>query len=236
MKKIFMLIMIATACSAAAQENTAGQRDLKLIVRNAKGKVTRDLDLTAQIKGTGEMRPLDRFGNAVFRVTDADTLLMLTPRVMYEFPVAGLDSLHVVVNKRARVAGYMQTNGDGNELVNVGYGTVSRYDNTSSVGTLDMKGAQTYSDLRSYMSGRVSGVSFVGNRLIVRGLSNFKMDGDALIVVDGTVMSSFDAANSAIRPSDIASISVLKDSSAAIYGSRGANVVVLITTKKGGDK
>lgn len=221
-----------------AQSQSQELRNLKLVVRNAKGKAMRDIELVAQIKGPGHTaQRLDRFGNRFFRVTDADTLILIVPDNIYEFPLEGLDSLYVVFRNRSKLAGYVPRGGRDDELVNVGYGTVSRRDNTSSVGVLDMKNANIYTDLRSYMEGRVAGVTFVRGQLIIRGINSINSSIEALIVVDGVVMSSFDRVNATLSPGDVASISVLKDAgSTSIYGVRGSNGVVLITTKKGGKK
>ena len=68
------------------------------------------------------------------------------------------------------------------------------------------------------------------SRVVIRGLSTINASSDPLYVVDGVVMENFDLVN----PNDIESIEVLKDASAAaIYGARGANGVILVTTKRG---
>lgn len=241
MKKLLLsACFVAVALCAAAQGTTnPGQtelpeRNLKLMVRNPKGKVVRDIELVAQLKGSREALRLDRFGNRFFRVTDADTLLLMVPGNIYEFPLEGFDSLYVVFRGKSKIAGYVPKSGKA-DLVNIGYGTVPRRSNTSSVSTLDMKGAYAYNDLKSYIQGRVAGVTFDNSgRLLIRGISSINSGIEALIVVDGIVMPSFSAANGTISPHDVASISVLKDAgSTSIYGVRGANGVVVITTKSG---
>ncbi len=115
-----------------------------------------------------------------------------------------------------------------------GYGKVPGRINTTSITQLDMAGSYSYSDLKSYIQGRVPGVRFLGDNLIIRGINSINSSIDALVVVDGVAVSSFADANAMIAPSDVASISVLKDAGATgIYGMRGSNGVVLITTKKG---
>jgi TonB-dependent SusC/RagA subfamily outer membrane receptor len=229
MKKIMLLVTAAVALAAGVQlaAQDAAPRDLKLMVRNSRGKVMRGGPVMVQIKGEGnQMSQLDRFGNASFRVTDADTLTLVAGSSIYEFPVTGFDSLQVVFRNRNRVAGYMADG--GRELLNTGYGTIARRNNTSSVGSLDMQGAENYSTLQEYIKGRVAGVDFVGNSMILRGF------GQPLIVVDGLAKGSFAEVNETIHPNSVAEISVLKDAAASgIYGTRGGNGVVLITTKKG---
>jgi TonB-dependent SusC/RagA subfamily outer membrane receptor len=124
------------------------------------------------------------------------------------------------------------------ETVDTGYGQrVKKNKNTSSVSSVDMRDSYAYSDLKSYMRGRVAGVSFIGDKLVIRGVNSINSDIDALILVDGVPVGSFADANAMINPSDVASISVLKDAGAtSIYGVRGSNGVVLIATKRGNNE
>lgn len=240
MKKLFLLLStVLLVLSAAAQESDPAERNLKLMVRNRKGKVMQDLDFRVQIKGADHRaESLDRFGNRFFRVTDSDTLILFTGvGDIYELPTAGLDSVYLVFKNRHRLAGMARHGENGPEMVDIGYGSISRQQNTSSVSQLNMDGANGYSDLRSYIQGRVAGVNFMGDQLIIRGVNSINSGIEALILVDGVAMQNFSTVNSMISPRDVASISVLKDAgSTGIYGVRGANGVVLITTKKGGDK
>jgi TonB-dependent SusC/RagA subfamily outer membrane receptor len=212
------------------------RRELKLSVRNARGRVVTGLPLVVQLRGE-RARTLDRGGDALLSVTDADTLLVALGNSVWEFPVAGFDSLRVVVRNRRSIAGLAVSDGSG-ELLEVGYGRVPRRDAISSVSQLDMRGASSYSDLRSYMMGRVAGVSFIGNTMVIRGISTIYGNTEPLFVVDGvTVGGSFESLNASISPHDVESITVLKDGgSTAIYGVRGACGVVLIRTKRGLEK
>ena len=128
--------------------------------------------------------------------------------------------------KRVPVASPME------EEVNVGYGTTSRKDLTFAVDkvNVDERAVVTYSSIAEYLRGRVAGVIINPNGTIqIRGINSINSPTEALIIVDG---APFDDINS-LNPNDVQSVEVLKDASAAIYGSRGANGVVLITTKKG---
>ncbi|MCU7552589.1 SusC/RagA family TonB-linked outer membrane protein [Chitinophagaceae bacterium LB-8] len=147
-----------------------------------------------------------------------------------------------------------------NEIVVVGYGTVRRKDITGSVATVNAKnfnkGVQTAPD--QLIQGKVAGVQVVNNSgapggattVRIRGTASVRAGGQPLYVVDGVpldgrtarpdlklpTISNTPNANplNFINTNDVASIDVLKDASAtAIYGSRGANGVVIITTKKG---
>ena len=115
--------------------------------------------------------------------------------------------------------------------VNVGYGTVSKSGLTQSVSTIQVKEneMQGYKDIYEYLEGRVAGVEVTyDKRIIVRGVNTVNGSSDPLILVDGQEWQDI----SALNPNDIKSIDVLKGSATAIYGVRGANGVILITTKK----
>lgn len=129
-----------------------------------------------------------------------------------------------------------------NDVVVIGYGTVAKRDLTGAVGSVNMKDLQK-APVKSFdeaLGGRVAGVQVASNdgqpgnsfNIVVRGQNSITQDNSPLYVVDGFPLESSN--NNAINPADIESIEVLKDASAtAIYGARGANGVILITTKGG---
>ena len=127
------------------------------------------------------------------------------------------------------------------ELVVVGYGVMRKSDVTGSIGIAkgdDMKKNQNFSAIDN-LRGKVSGVNVFSNssqpgaynnKVVIRGMATINSSTDPLYVVDGVVMEGFGM----INPNDIESMEVLKDASAtAIYGARGANGVILVTTKRG---
>lgn len=227
--------MIFSPAAANAQQNQPpSTRPLKVSVSDRKGKPVTGTDMMVGMGGQNELLFLDQNGSRVFEVTDDDTIVLATSSRIYELPVAGMDSLNVVLRNRNRVGVVYSQNG-ANNILNVGFGTVSKRNSTTAVGTLDVSEAGNFIDLKSYLQGRIGGVTIQGDHLFIRGSNPFSADdGEALVVVDGTPMINFIQANSLVRPSDIGSVTVLKDSSAAIYGSRGANGVLLITTKGSG--
>jgi TonB-linked SusC/RagA family outer membrane protein len=129
-----------------------------------------------------------------------------------------------------------------NEVVVVGYGTSKKVDITGSVASV--KGADLQNlpvtTAAQALEGRASGVNIVRNdgspgaapSIRIRGTGTLN-DANPLIIIDGVPTSNPDALND-INPNDIASVDILKDaSSSAIYGTRAANGVLLVTTKKG---
>lgn len=127
------------------------------------------------------------------------------------------------------------------EVVVVGYGTMRKSDVTGSISIAkgeDMIKSQNFSALDN-LRGKAAGVNIYSNssqpgayanRVVIRGTATINSSSNPLYVVDGVVMEDFHLLN----PNDIERIEVLKDaSSAAIYGARGANGVILVTTKRG---
>ncbi len=126
--------------------------------------------------------------------------------------------------------------GEKNREIAIGYGHVSDREKLNALATLnndDMDFSQ-YSNIYELIKGRFAGVQVANGEIIIRGVNSINSSSAALIVVDG-VPTDGSALNS-IPPSQVKSINVIKDGSSAIYGSRGANGVVLIETKRGGDQ
>jgi TonB-dependent SusC/RagA subfamily outer membrane receptor len=115
------------------------------------------------------------------------------------------------------------------DQVNIGYGTIDSKDLTSPVSKIDSrKDKYVYKDIYEMLRGK-PGVQVNGKSIkISQGPSTFNSGTDPLFVVDGVVVNSIDD----IMPSQVRSIEILKGPSASIYGSRGANGVILITLKK----
>ncbi len=130
------------------------------------------------------------------------------------------------------------------DLVVVAYGTATRQAFTGSAGTVKSSELvkKQNSDVLKSLSGEMAGVQITNSTgqpgaattVRIRGIGSISASNSPLYVVDGV---PFDGTIASINPSDIESISVLKDAAAsAIYGARGANGVVIITTKKGGTR
>lgn len=116
------------------------------------------------------------------------------------------------------------------EFVEMGYGKVSKKTNTYSVSSVKTKDSDlaTYANIFEYLRGRVAGVDVrPDNSIVIRGINTINGNTDPLFIVDGIEVADI----SNIPPQEIKSISVLKDASASIYGSRGGNGVILITLK-----
>jgi len=186
-------------------------------------------------KGSGTKGATDANGRFALEVPNSSAILI--------FKFIGYDEQEVDL-RGAKVLQIklVQTNKSLDEVVVIGYGEVQRKDLTGSVGSVnmqDIKKAPVGSALEA-LAGRVAGVQVTSEsgkpgsemNIVIRGANSLTQDNSPLYVIDGFPIEN--ANSNVLNPDEIASIEVLKDASAtAIYGARGANGVILITTKKG---
>lgn len=126
--------------------------------------------------------------------------------------------------------------GEKNREIAIGYGHVKDADKLNAVANLNDNDLDfsMYSNMYELIRGRFGGVQIVNGEIIIRGVNSINSSSAALIVLDGVPVSS--SVLNSIPPIQVKNISIIKDSSAAIYGSRGSNGVVLIETKRGSDR
>lgn len=190
---------------------------------------------TVRVKDSQIIALSDKDGNYKIAVTGPGATLV--------FSMIGFETQQVPVESKTVINVTLKAQNTGlNDVVVVGYGAVKRTDLTGSVAEVNM-GDFNKASVKSFdeaLAGRVAGVSVSGNdgqpgsvnNIVIRGYGSITQDNSPLYVVDGFPME--DGMNNSINPADIESINVLKDaSSTAIYGARGANGVIIITTKKG---
>lgn len=118
----------------------------------------------------------------------------------------------------------------------IGYGHVKDADKLSAVAQMTNKDDDfsRYTSMQELLKGRFSGVNVMNNGdIIIRGANSIMADNSALIVIDEMIVDK--STLYSISPLDVRSINVIKDGTASIYGSRGANGVIIIETKRGGD-
>jgi TonB-linked SusC/RagA family outer membrane protein len=209
------------------------------VITDAAGDVLPGVNIL--IKGTSTGVVSDANGKYAITVPDANAVLV--------FSSVGYASQEINVEARRVIDVFLSEEATAlDEVVVVAYGTARKKDLTGSVSTVDTKllTAQSHSTVTRALEGAVAGLQVsavdgqpgldMGIRVRGQGTADQSNSG-ALVVIDGVPMESGTAvANplSIINSKDIASITVLKDAaSTALYGSRGANGVILITTKKG---
>lgn len=186
-------------------------------------------------------------GKTIGGVTDLNGKFVIklatTEEPVLTFKYIGYTSQEITVGNKSVVD--VQLRKDNkilNEVVVVGYGEVQRKDLTGSVGSVkveELQKAPVGSAIEA-LAGRVAGVQVssesgkpgAGVNIVIRGANSLTQDNSPLYVIDGFPME--DANASILNPAEIEAIEVLKDASAtAIYGARGANGVIMITTKRG---
>lgn len=122
-----------------------------------------------------------------------------------------------------------QYNNDNLELA-IGYGYISEADRTEAIEQVRLRhGFCSYTDIYDIFRGRFAGVTVIDGEIIIRGKNSIYGDCGALVLLDGVPV---EGDLSFINPCDIESIEVIKDGTASIYGSRGANGAVLIQLTK----
>ncbi len=169
------------------------------------------------------------------------TISNVTPSSVLVFSFVGMKTQEVTVGDQMEINATLEDESIGiDEVVAIGYGTVKKKDVTGSIVNVnvDELGDRPSTDVTEALQGMVAGVTVSNNggspaegaTVRIRGLSTLNSEGP-LWIIDG-VIDSQDHPNG-VSPNEIESITVLKDASAAIYGTRAAAGVILVTTKSG---
>ena len=181
-------------------------------------------------------------GTTTGTITDIDgnSSIEAEPQSVIEVSYIGYLTQETVINNQKSIRFLLKEDTKTlDEVVVIGYGVQKKADLTGSVANINTEKLNTQSNanIGQALQGKIAGVDIVsqggapgsGTRIMVRGIGTLN-NASPLYIVDGMYMNSIDH----INPNDIASIDVLKDaSSAAIYGSRAANGVIIVTTKEG---
>lgn len=239
-----LIAILAGLCLTARSQNI----QVKGLVVDETGEPV----IGATVKEKGN----ERFGTA----TDIDgnfSIKVSKPNATLLFTYVGMENESVSLGGRTEITVTMKESSlNLNEVVVVGYGTMRKRDLSGAMSQIKsddlMKGGST--DVSRALQGKLAGVQIQqsdgapggGVTITVRGANSFQTNSQPLYIVDGVPFETGDTPSNSesqnqstnplsfINPHDIESIEVLKDASAtAIYGSRGANGVVIITTKKG---
>lgn len=183
------------------------------------------------VKGTTNGTITDIDGKFSLNVNENDILaISYVGFLAQEIPVAGKSNLQITLKENTEML---------DEIVVVGYGVMRKRDLTGAVSSIDSKSMQDkpVANIGEALQGRASGVQIINSgapgsnvSIRIRGISTIN-NSEPLLVIDGVPT---DLSLNALNMDDVQTVDVLKDASAtAIYGSRGANGVVIITTKKG---
>lgn len=225
-RKYFFFLAMAFTCTVTAQNVTVT------------GTVSDEMGplpgVTVMVKGTDEGVATDFNGNYTINNVPSDALL--------QFSFVGMQTREVPVNGQSTIDVTMEASSESlNEIVVVGYGTQRREAVTGSVSSIQGESLREIpsADISQALQGRLPGVEIsqtssqpgAATQIRIRGTRSLNASNDPLIVLNGI---PFAGSISDISTNDIKSLDILKDASAtAIYGSRGANGVILITTNRG---
>ena len=223
---MFLALMALCTSSAFAQKQVSGT------VVDATGEAI--IGASVIVKGTSTGTVTDFDGNFTIKSVPENGSLVIS-YVGYRnqtVPVAGKNQVKVTLEEDRQLL---------DEVVVVGYGVQKKSDVTGALAHMDSKDltSMPVSNALQAMQGKAAGVDITNSQrpgqvgsITVRGQRSISAENGPLYVVDGMTIQNGGIEN--INPADIESIEVLKDaSSTAVYGSRGANGVVLVTTKKG---
>ncbi|WP_395768303.1 SusC/RagA family TonB-linked outer membrane protein [Aquirufa sp.] len=226
-KVLFSMFFVLIGIQVLAQDRTVS------------GRVTASDDgsgipgASVSVKGTSKGATSDADGN--YKITVSGSAVITVSSV-------GFISQDITVGNRTQINVVLVADTKSlQEVVVVGYGTQKKSQMTGAISSVGSKEIQELpiTNARQALQGRAAGVDVVqpgskpgaGPQIRIRGRRSFNASNDPLYVVDGIPLSS---GIDDINPNDIVSMEVLKDASAtAIYGARGANGVVIITTKRG---
>jgi TonB-linked SusC/RagA family outer membrane protein len=223
----FLLILLSLHATAQQKQTVSGR------ITDSTGKPLQGA--TVQVKGRNVFTTTDANGRYTVEVEDPVTAVLV-------FSNVGFQTSEERVAGRGAVNIGLQTDADAlGEVVVVGYGQVRKKDLTGSVSSLNSKAIRDVPvlNVNQALQGRAAGVLVQqadmrpggGIRVNIRGISSINNGTDPIYVIDGVITQGN---LSELNPEDIETVDILKDASAAaIYGARGANGVVIITTKKG---
>jgi iron complex outermembrane receptor protein len=227
-KILFCVVLLMLVDSAYGQNTT-----ISGTVTDTKDMQTL-IGVSVKVKGTNTGTSTGPDGTYRISVPNTATTLV--------FSYLGYDNLEVTIGGRASINVSLQSNNTSlSEVVVVGYGTQKKSDVTGATATVlakDLNAGVVNNPLQA-IQGKVAGLNIVSgggdptnNRptIRLRGTSSLSANSEPLIVIDGVAGVSLNS----VAPEDIEQMDVLKDASAAaIYGSRGANGVIIVTTKRG---
>lgn len=226
---VFTLLFLLISIAAGAQNKTASGT----VVDN----LTNEAISGASVRLKGTSKGVTTRGDGTFKMSVPENALLEISNVGYQ-QIEIKPDFQTSIQIKLTIA-----NKDLADVVVVGYGTKKRSDITGSVTSVakERLSQLPVTNVLQAIQGAVSGVTITQSssvpgaspNALVRGVSSISASTGPFLVVDGIPFSSGGSIND-INPNDIASIEILKDASAvAIYGTRGANGVILVTTKRG---
>jgi len=221
-KFILLLVFLLPTVVVFAQDYTVSG-----VVKDESGETLPGVSIAVKGTSSGTMTDLD----GIFQIN-------VSPNSILVFSYIGFKEQRITVSDQKKLTIILIENDKLlDEVVVVGYGTQRKIDVTGSISSINREEITSVStaNMANALQGKVPGLNIkqdtgepgeYANNIKIRGF------GDALVIIDGIPRNDFNR----LDPNEVESVSVLKDASAAIYGVRAANGVILVTTRKGSKK
>ncbi len=228
-KIMFLLLLFSGSVFLAFGQDTGKKISITGVVLDPYKRPVQGAEI--MIDGVQSGKSTDKKGFYKIKIKSTAVrigIFTLPPSTIHE-RIDGRTTINFTLNDSITQQIYRQKNLQGDEVVNVGYGSQKRKSLTTSVGQVDGTEERfaSYNSIYDMLKGEIPGVDVVGHSITIRGASTVNENTEPLFVVDGTPVMSIDN----VLPQEVKSIDVLKGSAASIYGTRGTNGVILITLK-----
>jgi TonB-linked SusC/RagA family outer membrane protein len=229
----FLILLLMFSAAMKAQTNVSGK------VSDKDGPIP---GVNVSLKGSKIGTTTDIDGAYTIKSAPSNGVLV--------FSFIGYNTKEIAINKQSKINATLESEVTTlNSVVVVGYGTMKRKDLTGSVSSVSSEAIKQSisTSVEQVLQGRAAGVQIQQNSgapgasssIRIRGISSLSGSNEPIFVIDGVIIDGYSGSSnsnplSSINPSDIVSIDILKDASAtAIYGSRAAGGVIMVTTKRG---
>jgi TonB-dependent SusC/RagA subfamily outer membrane receptor len=221
---IFLTMMLALLLTSFAN---AQERTIQGIVTTFDSIPL--IDAEVQNRSTNQTVLTDSLGRFLIQANEGDKLKIKARGFFNEKAKIEEKTKYMAVNLKMKP-------GEKNREYAIGYSKVSDREKLNALAQINRNDVDfsQYSNIYELIKGRFAGVQVSNGEIIIRGINSINSSSAALIIVDGVPVDN--SVLSSIPPAQVQSINVIKDGSSAIYGSRGANGVVIIETRRGGDE
>ncbi len=185
------------------------------------------IGVDVEVKGTKEMAQTDSLGKFVVVCKDRDKIKISAKGFVTQNVKIQPEIKAVAINLKIKP-------GEEQREYAIGYGYIAEKDRTTAISNLQNKDTDftKFNDMFDLI--RSMGAQVTGQEIILRGTNSMRGSSAALIVVDDAIVDA--SYLQTLDPKEVKNVNLIRDGSAAVYGSRGTNGVVIVTTKKGGDK
>jgi TonB-dependent SusC/RagA subfamily outer membrane receptor len=228
--KILSVIILLCFYSNSSGQKTTGKITISGTVLDANRKPIENAAIFIDKIKTNSVT--DRKGYYKIKTSSEAKVIMVFSLFngLSETAIDGRTSIDFILTGEATESDRINTKND-DETVNTGYGSVRKSEMTNNVSKIDGQNPRfaAYSDIYDMLRGTVPGVDVSGHSIKIAGSSSLNISTEPLFVLDGVIVNSIED----IAPQSVKSIEVLKGAAASVYGTRGANGVILITRFSG---